>query len=138
MSNQVTATGKLGNPPELRYSANGKAWATFSIATEHRFKSQDEWQSATTWLRCKTFGEYAEHLAQSAGKGDRITISGRLEQNDYTDKQGNERSTLEIVCNSIAIDLRFATATPDRIERNDERTTHRDRAAAAAADPDPF
>lgn len=139
--NHVTATGNLTRDPELRYSNAGNAVCSFSVASSRSFKRNDEWQETTVFLRCVTFGDLAEHVSQSVSRGDRVTVTGRLEADDYTDKDGNERKGIQIVAEGVAIDLKYATAVPERVERSQAdqgRTTNRDRAAAAAAQDEPF
>lgn len=129
----LNATGNLTRDIELRYAASGTALASFGLAVNRRKKVGDQYEDETSYLKCVAFGSLAENLAQSADKGSRVIVAGYLKQNDWTDKDGNERHELELVVNDAGLELRFDPAEHARTER----TTHRDR-AAAAADPEPF
>jgi single-strand DNA-binding protein len=131
MSTQVTVIGNLTRAIELRYSASGTALASFGLASNRRKKNGDQWEDETSYIKCVAFQTLAENIAASADKGSRLIVSGYLKQNDWTDKDGNERRELELVVNDAGLELRFDPAAHQRAER----TTHRDR---AAADPDPF
>ena len=131
MSTQITAIGNLTREIELRYAASGTAIASFGLAANRRKKVGDQWEDETSYIKCVAFQTLAENIAQSADKGTRLIVSGYLKQNDWTDKDGNERRELELVVNDAGLELRFDPAAHQRAER----THHRDR---AAADPDPF
>ena len=93
--NKVMLIGNLGRDPELRYTANGMAVATFSLATKERSKNEDR----TEWHRIVTWDKLAEICGKYLSKGKQVYIEGRLQTREWQDKDGNKRSTTEIVAN---------------------------------------
>jgi single-strand DNA-binding protein len=113
MSNGVaiTATGNLTRDPELRFSAQGNPWVTFSIAVnEIGRNASGEKTENVTYLNCKMFGEQAENLADSAGKGTRITVEGKLRNEKWKDADGNEKNSYSVYVDEASVSIRWATA----------------------------
>jgi len=94
--NRTELTGNLGNDPEARYTATGTLVTTASIAVHSSFKQGEEWKERTDWFRLVAFGESAEHLSRF-GKGERINVAGRLQTSEYTDREGQRRTSVEVV-----------------------------------------
>jgi single-strand DNA-binding protein len=94
--NRIELTGNLGSAPELRTTANGVLVATVSIAVRSSYKVGEAWQERTDWFRLVAFGERAEHLGHFA-KGARISVTGRLQANSFTDHTGQRRTSVEVV-----------------------------------------
>ena len=100
--NKVILVGNLGRDPELRYTQSGQAVATFSIATTDRWRDKDGAnQERTEWHRIVVWGKSAENCAQYLQKGRSAYIEGRLQTNDWEDKEGNKRTTTEIIAQSV-------------------------------------
>ena len=98
-TNHITIIGRLGQDPELKYAASGTAFCNISVADQKAKKLDDgswENQSATTWFRATVFKEAAEALAETARKGDEVIVTGRVITREWTDKEGQTRSALEI------------------------------------------
>ncbi len=97
--NKVILIGNLGRDPEMRYTTDGSAVANFSIATtdQWRDKASGEKQERTEWHRIVFFGRTAEIAGEYLKKGRPVYIEGRLQTRKWTDKDGNERYTTEIV-----------------------------------------
>lgn len=116
--NKIILVGNLGRDPELRYTPQGNPVCTFSIATNDRRKSREGEQSdVTTWFRVTLFGKQAETASQYLTKGRPVYIEGRLRQEEWTDKEGKTRHTLEV----IATDMQFiGGADRDGGERRSE------------------
>lgn len=97
--NKVILIGNLGRDPEMRYTPDGSAIANFSIATtdQWRDKGSGEKQERTEWHRIVLFGRTAEVAGEYLKKGRPVYIEGRLQTRKWTDKDGNERYTTEIV-----------------------------------------
>ena len=96
--NKITLVGNLGRDPELRYTPQGTAVASFSMATNERRKGKDggEPTDITTWFRVTLWGRQAELAAEHLTKGRQVYIEGRLRLDEYTDKEGNPRTSLEV------------------------------------------
>ena len=91
--NKAIIVGNLGRDPESRYSANGNAFASISIATSERWKDKNtgEQQEKTEWHRVKLFGKLAELAGEYLKKGSQVYIEGRLQTTKYQDKEGVDR-----------------------------------------------
>jgi single-strand DNA-binding protein len=101
--NKVILIGNLGRDPELRYTKNGQAVANFSLATTERFGGRDggEEREQTEWHRIVTWGKTAENCAQYLSKGRSVYIEGRIQSREWEDKEGNKRSTTEVVAQRV-------------------------------------
>jgi single-strand DNA-binding protein len=94
--NRTELAGNLGNDPEARYSTTGTLIVTASIAVHSSYKQGEEWKERTDWFRLVAFGEAGEALARF-GKGERIRVLGRLQSSEYTDREGQKRTSVEVV-----------------------------------------
>lgn len=99
--NKVILIGNLGRDPELRYTQGGTAVANFSLATTERAKKDGEWVDQTEWHNIVVFGKVAENCSNFLGKGSTAYIEGRIQTRKWQDKEGHERSTTEIVANTV-------------------------------------
>lgn len=97
--NKAILVGNLGRDPEIRYTPNGLAVANFTIATTERF-GQDR-EERTEWHRIVAFGRLAEICGEYLAKGRQVYIEGRIQTKDWEDKDGNRRTTTEIVANQM-------------------------------------
>lgn len=96
--NKVTILGTLGADPEVRYTKDGTAIATMSLATNERWKDKDgNPQERTEWHRVKFFGRTAEVAGEYLTKGKSVYIEGKLRTEKYTDKEGIERYSTDII-----------------------------------------
>jgi single-strand DNA-binding protein len=127
----LTICGGLGRDPELRFTQGGMAMVTMGVAVSRRWldKKTDEWQEKTSWIDVTVFGQLAENVAQSLKKGDRVMVKGRLEQDEWEDRDsGEKRSKLKMVADEIGASLKWATAQVERNVRDKPdsgRTTRR-------------
>jgi single-strand DNA-binding protein len=104
--NKITIVGYLGRDPEMRFTPQGTAVCNFSVATTERRKDRNgEFQDQTTWFRIAVFGKLAETANQYLSKGKQVYIEGRLRQDEYTDREGQKRTVLEVA----ASDIQFLT-----------------------------
>jgi single-strand DNA-binding protein len=121
MSTAVTLNGRLTKDPELRYSANGKPLARFSVVTSRRVKDPQsgEWgeQDVTFW-DVVAFGQLGENVAESLVKGSAVLVTGRAAQEEWTTKEGEKRRSMKVVADEVAPSLRFATCKVARSERS--------------------
>ena len=96
--NKVIVMGHLGQDPEMRYTQSNDAVATLSIATSEQFKDKEgNKQERTEWHRVVLFGRTAEIAGEYLRKGSMAYVEGRLQTRKWTDKEGQERYTTEIV-----------------------------------------
>lgn len=105
----ITVHGVLGQDPELRFTPAGKPVANLSIAsTPIRYNQQaGQWDDGTTmWMRASAWGDMAENVAESLRKGMWVLAQGRLVQRDYTTREGENRSVLQLEVDHIGPDLR--------------------------------
>ena len=103
MANTFTISGRLTGDPELRFTQNGKAVATFTVADNHRKKVGSEWQDdGTTFIRVSVWEGLAENLVDRFSKGDMVSASGELRQQDWVDKEGNKRTAYELRARTVA------------------------------------
>ena len=92
MLNKAILTGRLTKAPELKQTQNGKSVCGFTIAVD---RSRD--REKTDFIPIVAWGKTAEFISQWFGKGDLITIAGRIEVRNYEDKNGNKRTATEII-----------------------------------------
>jgi len=96
--NKVILIGNLGADPEVKYLSSGTTVANFRIATtENRVSRSGEKTASTEWHRIVAFGRLAEICGEYLNKGKQVYIEGRLRTRSWEDKDGNKRSTTEIV-----------------------------------------
>ena len=113
----ITVVGNLTADPELRYTQNGLPVANFTIASTPRNfdRAANEWKDGDAlFLRASVWREFAEHVAGSLTKGMRVIAQGRLRQRSYQDREGNQRTAIELEVDEIGPSLRYATAQVSR------------------------
>ncbi|HUL19158.1 MAG TPA: single-stranded DNA-binding protein [Steroidobacteraceae bacterium] len=101
--NKVILIGNLGADPETRAMPSGTTVANLRVATSEswRDKQSGEQQERTEWHRVAMFGRLAEIAAEYLKKGSQVYIEGSLRTRKWTDKQGNERYSTEIIGNEL-------------------------------------
>ncbi|PKI91446.1 single-stranded DNA-binding protein [Actinomycetales bacterium SN12] len=117
----ITVVGNLTADPELRYTQNGLPVANFTIASTPRTfdRQANEWKDGEAlFLRSSVWREFAEHVAGSLTKGMRVIAQGRLRQRSYQDREGNQRTSIELEVDEIGPSLRYATAQVTRAASN--------------------
>jgi single-strand DNA-binding protein len=118
-SNKITIVGYLGRDPELRYTPQGTAVCNMSIATtEKRRDTSGETEEHTIWFRVTAWGRQAELAAEYMAKGRQVYVEGRLRREEYIDREGIQRTSLEV----NASDIQFLGQRADTAERGAERT----------------
>ena len=113
----ITVVGNLTADPELRYTQGGLPVANFTIAsTPKTFDRQaNEWKDGEAlFLRASVWRDFAEHVAGSLTKGMRVVATGRLRQRSYQDREGQNRTAIELEVDEIGPSLRYATAQVTR------------------------
>jgi single-strand DNA-binding protein len=103
--NKTILIGAVGRDPEVRYSQSGKAIANLSIATSQKRKDKQtgEYIEDTQWHRLKFFDKLAEIVGEYVKKGSTIYVEGQIKYGKFTNKDGMEISTVDIVCDEMTI-----------------------------------
>ncbi|UQN29452.1 single-stranded DNA-binding protein [Brachybacterium kimchii] len=122
MSNEtiVTVVGNLTADPELRFTQAGIAVAGFTIASTPRTfnRQSQQWEDGEAlFLRSSAWRDAAENVAESLEKGSRVIAQGHLRQRSFTDREGNQRTSIELDVLEIGPSLRYATAKPVKVNR---------------------
>ncbi len=101
--NKVLIIGNLGRDPEVRRTANGDAVANIAVASTDKYKDKTtgETKEITEWHRVSFFGKLAEIVEQYLKKGASIHVEGHLRTRKWTDKDGVERYTTEIIAETM-------------------------------------
>lgn len=101
--NKVTIIGTLGRDPETRYMPNKEAVTTISVATNESWndKASGEKKEVTEWHRVTFYRKLAEIAGEYLKKGSHIYLEGRLQTRKWTDKEGVERYTTEIISDTM-------------------------------------
>jgi single-strand DNA-binding protein len=100
--NKVLLLGNIGRDPEVRYTASGKAVATFTLATSQRWRDQDgNDQERTEWHRIVAWGRLGEICGEYLSKGKQVFIEGRIQTREWEDQDGNKRTTVEVIANDM-------------------------------------
>lgn len=131
----VTLVGNLTRDPELRFTTGGRAAANFGLAVNRRYQVNGEWQEQVSFFNCVAWGDMGENLAASCVKGTRVVITGRLEQRSYETKEGEKRSSVEVVVEDCGPSLRWARATVERIVRDAGQASQPATSGDRAPDP---
>jgi single-strand DNA-binding protein len=116
---EVTVIGNLAADPELRFIPSGAAVTNFTVAqTPRTFDRQsNEWKDGeTVWMRCAIWRDYAENIAASLHKGDRVIVRGRLKQRTY-EKDGVNHTVTELDADEVGAAMRYAEVAIRKTER---------------------
>jgi len=117
--NKVILVGRLGRDPETRYTGGGQAVANFPVATDESYKDKNgERQKRTEWHKIVVWGKQAEIAQQYLKKGSLIFIEGRIQSREWQDKEGQKRTSFEIV----ASNFRMLGGRSDAAARRRRRT----------------
>lgn len=130
--NKVILVGNLGRDAELRYTPGGAAVSKFSLATTEVWNDKSgQRQERTEWHNIDLWGKQAESLSEYLVKGKQVYVEGRLQTDEYTDKEGNKRKTTRVRCDRVVLlggGGRAASASADR--GSDYAAAHAPAAAA--------
>jgi single-strand DNA-binding protein len=99
--NKIIILGNVTKDIELRYTPSGTAVASFGIATNRKFKVNNEQRDEAMFIDVSAFGKQAELLNEYVKKGDQLLIEGRLKLEQWEDQNGNKRSKHTIFCESM-------------------------------------
>lgn len=100
--NKAMVIGHLGADPEMRYTANGNAVTTFSVASSRQFSGADgERREETEWFRVVTWNRLAETCSQYLTKGRLVYVEGRLQTRSWEGQDGQKRYTTELIAQEV-------------------------------------
>jgi single-strand DNA-binding protein len=100
--NKVILVGRLGKDPETRYTSSGQAVCNFTMATDETYKDRaGERQKRTEWHRIVVWAKQAEIAQQYLHKGSLIYLEGRIQTRQWDDREGQKRTTTEIVATNF-------------------------------------
>lgn len=117
----VTIEGNLTRDPEVRYTPSGAAVTQFGVAVNKRWQNRttQEWQEETSFFTVQAWAELGLNASESLNKGDRVIVTGQLEQRSWETPEGDKRSVVEIRADDIGASFKFATAKVERIRKGD-------------------
>lgn len=97
--NNWSFTGNIGNDAELRYTPSGDAAVSFSVGVKSGYGER----ASTTWARCSMFGKRGEAVAPYLTKGQLVGVVGEVNNREYTDRDGNKRTSLDVRVNDLTL-----------------------------------
>jgi single-strand DNA-binding protein len=113
--NRATICGNLGSDPELRQTRNGKSVCNFSVATNRSYTNGNgEKQQETTWHNVVAWGDLAENCDRYLTQGREVLVEGRIQKDEYTDRNGVDRKEVQIVARNVKFLSDTANANGNR------------------------
>jgi len=136
--NKAIILGNLGADPEVRHTEGGTCVATCSIATSRSYKNKaGEKIENTQWHRVVFWGKLAEIVDKYVRKGSQLYVEGRIETRKWTDKEGVDRYSTEIVAEQMnMIGKKPGNQAPHPAEEAEEELPNEDTSTPKGADPD--
>lgn len=119
----ISGTARLIDDPELRFTPGGKAVAKVRLAFNSRKKNQqtNEWEDDKVFFVNGTiWNQEAENVAESLSRGLEVVVTGRLETRSYETREGEKRSVVELLVDSIGPTLKYATAQVRKMDRKSQ------------------
>ena len=101
MLNKIFIMGRLARDPELRRTQTGTPVASFRLAVDRDFKDKSTGERSTDWIDVVAWRQTAEFVSRYFTKGRMAVVEGRLQMRDWTDKEGNKRTTAEVVADNV-------------------------------------
>jgi single-strand DNA-binding protein len=133
--NKVMIIGHLGKDPEMRYTPSGRPVTTYTVAVSRSWNSADgERHAETEWFNIVAWGNLAEICKQYLTKGQQVYIEGRLQTRHWDDKEGQKRSSVEVVAN----EMMMLGERRDTNQATEEQTVPSEGEAVAGEDEFPF
>jgi len=115
--NRAILVGRLGRDPETRYTSGGQAVCNFTLATDETYRDRaGERQKRTEWHRIVAWGKLAEICQQYLKKGSLVFVEGRIQSRQWDDRDGNKRTTVEIVASGMRMLSPRGEAAPPEAE----------------------
>ena len=101
MLNHIVIMGRLARDPELRHTQSGTPVASFRLAVDRDFKDKNTGERATDWIDVGAWRSTGEFVSRYFTKGRMAVVEGRLQMRDWTDKDGNRRTSAEVVADNV-------------------------------------
>ena len=101
MLNRIILMGRLARDPELRHTQTGTPVASFRLAVDRDFKDKTTGEKATDWIDVVAWRQTAEFVSRFLTKGRMAAVEGRLQMRDWTDRDGNKRTSAEVVADNV-------------------------------------
>lgn len=129
---RVTLIGNLGKDPEIKHTGGGTAVCNLRVACTEKDKNKEgKWEDHTEWVGVVVFGKLAENVSQYCSKGKQIYVGGRQRTREWTDKDGQKRTSVEVIANTVLF-LGGGERTEDAAPRSEKPKP------AGADDPPPL
>ncbi len=112
MNNTIIINGRIGKEPELRFSQSGNAVLELSVVDSY---GKDD-NKKSTWHNVVIFGKLAENTAASVSRLDNVIVVGRLEQDEYTKKDGSKAKSVRLIADEVGVSCRWNAWVRDRSE----------------------
>ncbi|HMX25073.1 MAG TPA: single-stranded DNA-binding protein, partial [Blastocatellia bacterium] len=97
----ASITGRLGFEPELRFTTSGTPVVNLSVANNRTVKTGEQKETIADWFKITVFGRDAETISQYAKKGSALAFNGRLQNEKYVDRDGQERTVTVLIASSF-------------------------------------
>ena len=119
MNSTITIVGNVTRDPEIRFTASGIATASFGVAVNRRLppRADGATSEAVTFFNIVAWQSLAENTVETLRKGNRVVVTGRLEQRSWESSEGERRTVYELVADEIGPSLRWVTATLAKTEK---------------------
>lgn len=114
MLNKIIIMGRLTRDPELKRTGTGLAVANFGVAVKRDYPNRDTGAYEVDFINCVAWRQTGEFVSKWFNKGSMIVVSGRLQMRNWTDKDGNKRTTAEVIAENVY----FGESKKDKDERN--------------------
>ena len=101
MLNHIVIMGRLARDPELRHTQTGTPVATFRLAVDRDYKDKTTGERGTDWIDVVAWRSTGEFVSRYLAKGRLAVVEGRLQMREWTDKEGNRRTTAEVVADNV-------------------------------------
>ena len=101
MLNKIFLMGRLARDPELRRTQSGTPVVSFRLAVDRDFKDKTTGERSTDWIDVVAWRQTAEFVSRYFSKGRMAVVEGRLQMRDWTDKEGNKRTSAEVVADNV-------------------------------------
>lgn len=131
--NTVNLIGRLTKDPELQQTQSGHRVTSFSVAVDRNYKAHGDTRQSTDFFTVVAWNVTAAFVAQHFKRGQRIGITGHLQSRQYTDKEGNKRTAVEVVAESVC----FAGNAPNRQQEPEQPPLPEKPSAVSPPQPTP-